>query len=330
MKHMKKSMLVTTVMMVVLLVVALSTATFAWYTSNTQVTSTATTIASAEAADANLEFVWKNGSAYVYNGTSITFSTGSSIHPMVPTAIPKNTDTSMGFIGATVNSAGTTFTSASAPQTAWTQQYASTATETVYTVTTAQPSNWATHYTTYYTREGTTPNFVYNKLQVQETAPTWVADTYYSMTATTADPFGVPSGSTITELFIANRATSGTSGDLKIEATIANVTGTTLAAALRIAVFFQAGETESATYKGTLASAAAGVNFATNGSWAANSVVSEQIGANGYTSTTSVTIGEIPANTESTLLLYVWFDGSMLGNANAGGTASFALTVSKA
>lgn len=54
MKTMKKSMFITTIMMVVLLVVALSTATFAWYTAQSNVTVTDTLVTSASSSSASL------------------------------------------------------------------------------------------------------------------------------------------------------------------------------------------------------------------------------------------------------------------------------------
>lgn len=54
MKHVKKSMFISTVLMVVMLIAALSTATFAWYTSNNTAASTSTMVGAAKAQDANI------------------------------------------------------------------------------------------------------------------------------------------------------------------------------------------------------------------------------------------------------------------------------------
>lgn len=56
-------------------------------------------------------------------------------------------------------------------------------TNSTFTVTTSQPSNWATTYTNYFTRSGTSPNYVYTRLTSAE-APTWAASTYYSLSGT--------------------------------------------------------------------------------------------------------------------------------------------------
>jgi hypothetical protein len=81
---MKKSLFVTTVMMVVLLVVALSTATFAWYTSNNTAVTNATTIAAAESTDANIGIGWTPGASL----TNITFDNGTGYYPACPTTLP--------------------------------------------------------------------------------------------------------------------------------------------------------------------------------------------------------------------------------------------------
>lgn len=54
MKHVKKSMFISTILMVVMLIAALSTATFAWYTSNNTAASTSTMVGAAQANDANI------------------------------------------------------------------------------------------------------------------------------------------------------------------------------------------------------------------------------------------------------------------------------------
>lgn len=83
MKHMKKSMLITTVMMVVLLVVALSTATFAWYTSSNTVSTTASTVNSAESSGANIAIGWTDTTPV--GSSSLEFVTDTAdYNPMVP------------------------------------------------------------------------------------------------------------------------------------------------------------------------------------------------------------------------------------------------------
>jgi hypothetical protein len=84
MKH-KKSLFITTVMMVVLLVAALSTATYAWYTSSNTVNTVATEVNSASSTGANISIGWSQSTPV---GTStMTFDDvpdSTTFHPMVP------------------------------------------------------------------------------------------------------------------------------------------------------------------------------------------------------------------------------------------------------
>lgn len=84
MKHMKKSMFITTVMMVVLLIVAVSTATFAWYTSSNTVNTVATQVNSAQSTGANISIGWTESTPV--GTSSLEFYTNSTpFSPMVPT-----------------------------------------------------------------------------------------------------------------------------------------------------------------------------------------------------------------------------------------------------
>lgn len=84
MKHMKKSMFITTLLMVVLLVVALSTATFAWFTANDTVVATQTTMTAATSSAANITINWQGQMP----GSSIDFDTATGLLPLVPTNYP--------------------------------------------------------------------------------------------------------------------------------------------------------------------------------------------------------------------------------------------------
>ena len=96
MKHMKRSMFISTILMVVVLVVALSTATFAWYTaSNTGSASTGNLVA-ANSSAANIAVGWTESDVT----TAITFAnaknkegqdTPVTVDPMVPIAAPSVT-----------------------------------------------------------------------------------------------------------------------------------------------------------------------------------------------------------------------------------------------
>lgn len=83
MKHMKKSMFITTVMMVVLLIVAVSTATFAWYTSSNTVNTVATQVNSAQSTGANISIGWSPDTAVGVSSLSFA-SNETDFYPMVP------------------------------------------------------------------------------------------------------------------------------------------------------------------------------------------------------------------------------------------------------
>jgi hypothetical protein len=71
-------------MMVVLLVVALSTATYAWYTSSNTVSTADATVNSASSTGANISIGWADNTPVGSN--SLTFKTDGAIYsPMVPT-----------------------------------------------------------------------------------------------------------------------------------------------------------------------------------------------------------------------------------------------------
>ena len=81
---MKKSLFISTVMMVVLLVAALSTATFAWYTSSNTVTVSEATVNSAAASGANIAIGWVDNAPIGANNIEFKVNE-TAINPMVPT-----------------------------------------------------------------------------------------------------------------------------------------------------------------------------------------------------------------------------------------------------
>lgn len=86
MKTMRKSMFISTVLMVVLLIVALSTATFAWFSANNTVIATQTTMTAATSTDANITIGWEPNPSGM--GSSISFDSASALHPTIPMLKP--------------------------------------------------------------------------------------------------------------------------------------------------------------------------------------------------------------------------------------------------
>ena len=75
MKNAKKSMFITTVLMVAVLIVAVSTATFAWYTASGSGTATGALLTSAESTDANIGLGWSKETA---TSSTIALTNGTS------------------------------------------------------------------------------------------------------------------------------------------------------------------------------------------------------------------------------------------------------------
>ncbi|MBO7177991.1 MAG: hypothetical protein J6V69_02710, partial [Clostridia bacterium] len=98
MKNAKKSMFITTILMVAVLIVAVSTATFAWYTTTTGVNATNAAVSSASSESADIGIAWTND--LTTTSTSIDLGNGSPVLPMVPTA-----DVAVGAAGIEFNTA---------------------------------------------------------------------------------------------------------------------------------------------------------------------------------------------------------------------------------
>ena len=85
MKSTKKSLFITTIAMVVLMVVALSTATFAWYTSTGNGSASQANLVAAQSNAANVAVGWDANATT----TSITFAADAAeVSPMAPKATP--------------------------------------------------------------------------------------------------------------------------------------------------------------------------------------------------------------------------------------------------
>lgn len=84
MKRTRKSLFISTVLMVVLLVVAISTATFAWYSAQSTATAQNAKLTTAATTDANIALstvdgIWSN---------VVQLTAATDIHPMVPISLP--------------------------------------------------------------------------------------------------------------------------------------------------------------------------------------------------------------------------------------------------
>lgn len=217
MKTMKKSMFITTIMMVVLLVVALSTATFAWYTAQSSVSSAQVTLTSGTSSSASLAISdTNNGAAAKGSKVTFTLNNATSVLPMVPKASPTagTTETAAfagNFFTAAMNNAGNFMADGSKASpatiasisidgaTAKTQdnfyvintngsnKTGVTVTVTIdttgYTVLTNRPNDWATAYFTKYYVEATAADgeneATYKLIEQGSAIPTFEQNKYY-------------------------------------------------------------------------------------------------------------------------------------------------------
>lgn len=88
MKRTRKSLFISTILMVVLLIVAISTATFAWYSSQNQAKAENAKLSTASTTDANIGIYFGDDQP----ASSVEFGAMGGLHPMVPTTDPAEAD----------------------------------------------------------------------------------------------------------------------------------------------------------------------------------------------------------------------------------------------
>lgn len=321
MKALKKSMFLSTILMVVLLIVALSTATFAWFTASSTVQTNTSTIAAATSSSANLTLSWSDTLA---GQSTISLISGAGQaadkwDPMVPKTSPSNV-----LVPAVADDEGT-------------NDIDETAAEIPITTLAAFSTSGA--FNTQYIKfnNPTIPQFIADGTN---TAP-WVINS-------------IDSGASVlnSAIYVHNKNTNAAANNVTISATISRH-GTTIDAsdALRIAVFvvpytdanndgvFEATEAGTSAYVGTLAkNAAANVRYGaiTENAYTRASV-STEVGEgkafaeavasplNDYAAVTSINLGNIPVDGVLGVQIAVWYDGAVLDSTIAGGFADFVL-----
>lgn len=121
-------MFFSSILMIVILVVALSTSTFAWYTSTNAVSAESTALYSATSSSANISIGWSDGAKDTVVSFDASGEGASGIQPMIPTSdLTGSTATSAAFITATatLNEEGkSAFSTASGTGTPWKQRKA--------------------------------------------------------------------------------------------------------------------------------------------------------------------------------------------------------------
>lgn len=297
---MKKTNLITTLALVVIVAIALSTATYAWYTSQSKVGTSDTTLYAATSTSASLAIDKTNDTLSTSTSIDLVMAnTTSGISPMIPNAAPTATTTVADFTFSTAvkNANGTFKTARTAATPATSQEFyvintnANKETKvnanvkfgdtTGYTKLTSKPFDWDAKYTEYYTSadNGKTGTAI-----TGDVAPEWTENTYY-------------------------------------------VRNDRLVAQLRVALFVCDANAAEATpkYFKTWASAASADTFvapAVDGAdtWTANSVITEVITDN--TSLVPVAaaqeLGTIAALGAKKVQVVAWFDGMGLADALSG------------
>ena len=108
---MKKRLLITSIVMMLVVAVALSTATYAWFTSNASVTASTVSFTAATSDEDSIAIAWAGNTN---PGTSITAATaGVNMNPMVPTAPTIGSTTSTAFAASFTT--GTLYSDAGTP-----------------------------------------------------------------------------------------------------------------------------------------------------------------------------------------------------------------------
>ncbi len=191
---MKKTNLITTLALVVIVAIALSTATYAWYTSQSYVGTSDTTLYAATSTSASLAIDNSHNPLSTSTSIDLTMANATTgISPMIPNAAPTAETTTVAdftFSTAVQNANGTFKTGRTTATPATSQVFyvintnANQQTEvkanvkfgdnTGYTKLTSKPFDWDAKYNEYYSDEnGTAVEAVDGK------APDWTANTYY-------------------------------------------------------------------------------------------------------------------------------------------------------
>ena len=101
---MKKRLLITSIVMMLVVAVALSTATYAWFTQNAAVTAQTVTMTAGVADGQSISIGWLGDEV---KGTLLTATAGSALQPMAPTTdLSESTAATAAFTGALVNLSG--------------------------------------------------------------------------------------------------------------------------------------------------------------------------------------------------------------------------------
>jgi len=300
---MKKRLLITSIVMMLVVAVALSTATYAWFTSNSSVTASTIKLTAATSNESALGIGWIGNSDYGIASNSIT-ATGpsASFAPMVPAELTvSSTTSSLSFTGATIKSVGGNFVFNT-----------DAGTRTPYTFTDGTDE-------AFYVKNLSTANDVAN---LRMTITWATGDTYTDVTAggfKSGVTYYTKSGETYTEATGLSAFAGGTTYYVK------DVKDDDL---VRIAVFARAAakpeSVQSSNYvlKGVFGKSA---NLDTEfGTVAANGRV-DNLCATPLKTVTEINFGALAAEQQIDMVVIAWLDGVALNDVTAGRVSSFSL-----
>lgn len=304
-KTMKKSMVITTVVMVLLLIAALSTATFAWYTAQSNVTVTQTWITSASATSANLVIDNQPTTSSSATNTTVSLTMGGNIQPMWYNATaPDNTVDYDTFINNFV-----TFTVASG-------KYATAPVKGAPSeISNVASANASTGSSMYISNIGGSPTGVKATITI---------GSYYK-------PVETPDVANIATYYEkdANGAFALTE-DTALDASKTYYTAETNNM-LRVAIFVKVGEATDLTYVGTWGNGTINTSNIAIGTAAIGDAIYTPVPGDAITalaSTNATIIDSLGSLESAEIAVVAWFEGDILTNAFANGGADFSISFS--
>ncbi|MCM1306742.1 MAG: hypothetical protein NC037_00905 [Bacteroides sp.] len=307
-KTMKKSMVITTVVMVILLIAALSTATFAWYTAQSNVEITKTWITSASASSANLVLDNKPTTNADANNTSLSLTMDGDIQPMqynasaAPTTSTTYTEFLNNFVTYTVATSGTNTTYATAPAKGTPSQI------------------------TGITGGTGTENYMYISNiggSAAKIEATITIGSYYK-------PVATPDVADIATYYEKDGSAFALTEDTALDASKTYYEAVTNNL-LRVAIFAKVGDAANLTYVGTWGNGTINVSNITIGTAAVGEVEADPTASiTALANTNAEIIASLGSKQSAQIMVVSWFEGANLDNVLANGGADFSISFSAA
>ena len=328
---MKKRLLITSIVMMLVVAVALSTATYAWFTSNANVTASTVTMTASTNQAPSIGIAWTN-TTY---GTEISATSPSgTFDPMIPSALSAGTTA----ITAATAAGGVDFYSATI------KDDPAKFNDDVKHWGAELPANqvapyvWTNGTQTSFFLKNLSDTYAMQHVVVKATIDGKGADlirvAVFARIGTTANT--ASESSFVLKKVLSNVYTYTEATEYVAETTYytAAQDGTTVDIANATAfTTYTTKDTPETTddvkvYTRSDAAAAASTAYATDGSFAANNLVSSKVSANTTDNAVSIDLGELGANCIAELIVYVWTDGTALVDNRGGQAASIKLDVS--